>query len=116
MQEGDLDDGLHEENLPDVIPTRQISFEQPLLCSFLTPRIIVHSGKLGRFVAFRPDFYGARWKARQVSPAQEWISIKKIEREFGRSSLWPDLLIYSVTSKEDLTLVADYHQVARPDI
>jgi hypothetical protein len=116
IQEGDLDNGLHEENLPDIVPTSRILFEQPLLCSFLTPRIIIHSARLGRYVAFRPDCCEARWKARRLSPKQEWFSISEIEEKFGNSRFWPDMFIFSASDKADLTLVADYHQIARPDI
>jgi hypothetical protein len=114
--EGDPSGGLREEGVPEPVETSKIVFETSSMCSFLAPRIILHSTVLNHLVAFRPDFYEARWKARLLSDSQEWFSIRGIENEFGRNNLWPDLAIYISDDIRSLMLVADHHTVARPDI
>ena len=113
--EGDPSGGLREDSVPEAEETKRIVFEYAMICSYLVPRIIIHSRKLNRFVAFRADFYEAKWKARTLSENQEWLKIATIERELGRSDLWPNLAIYVADDLRDLFLVSDYHKVARPD-
>jgi len=108
--------GICEEDVPEVKETNELIFENIDICSFLTPRIIIHSKLLDCFVALRPDFYKAHWKARFLNENQEWFSIKAIKKDFGESNLWPDLAIYISDNLVDLCLVADYHNIARPDI
>jgi hypothetical protein len=116
MMEGDPSGGLREEGVPEPVETHKIAFEISYMCSFLSPRIILHSTKLNRFISFRPEFYEARWKARLLSEYQEWYSIRAIEKEFGQTQLWPELAVYLSDDLVDLMVVADYHKVARPDI
>ncbi len=105
-----------EDSVPEAEETKKIVFEYAYICSYLVPRIIIHSRKLNRFVAFRADFYEAKWKARSLSENREWSSISAIEQAFGRADLWPNLAIYMSDDLRDLFLVSDYHKVARPDI
>lgn len=114
--EGDPSGGLRQEGVSEAEETNKIVFEYAYGCSFLTPRIIIHSRKLGQLVSLRADFYEARWKARLLSENQEWLDIKGIQKEFGLTDLWPNLAIYVADDIRDLFLVADYHVVARPDI
>jgi hypothetical protein len=114
--EGDPSGGLREDSVPEAEETKRIVFEYAMICSYLVPRIIIHSRKLNRYVAFRADFYEAKWKARLLSENREWLNIKAIEQELGRSDLWPNLAIYVADDLRDLFLVSDYHKVARPDV
>lgn len=114
--EGDPSGGLREDSVPEAEETKRIVFEYAMICSYLVPRIIIHSRRLNRFVAFRADFYEAKWKARTLSENREWLNIKAIEQNLGRSDLWPNLAIYVADDIRDVFLVSDYHKVARPDV
>jgi hypothetical protein len=112
----DLRPGTHKELVPEPRETRKIAFEHVPLCTFLVPTVIVNAPRLGSYAAFRAGFCEARWQARNVSGAQEWFAISDINREFGQGEQWPDLCIYINGNLKELTLVADYYQVAQPDI
>jgi len=114
--EVDSDAGQVEAYVPRVEETKKIIFENVENCSFLTPRIIIQSKLLNRFIALRPGFYKAHWKALFLSENQEWFKIKNIYKDFGDRDLWPDLAIYVSYDLADLGLVADYHNIARPDV
>ena len=112
----DLRPGTHKENVASPRETNKMVSEQVPLCTFLVPALIVHSTRLGSYAAFRDNFCEARWQARTFSPAQEWLSVSEITGEFGQADLWPDLAIYLNPDLKELNLVADYYQVARPDV
>ncbi|RJO62340.1 MAG: hypothetical protein C4542_04430 [Dehalococcoidia bacterium] len=114
--EGDPVPGSYIKEVPEATETNLISFEHDLMCSFLAPKIIIHSTKLDCFVSFLPDFYEPRWKARLLSSKQEWYRIADIKKEFGINKLWPDLVINMADDKADLVLAADYFQISRPDM
>ena len=116
FEEGSMQNGLYQEPVPDIEETNKISFAGHPICSFIAPKIIVHSTRLDLFTAFRPDFYRAVWRAQSISPEREWYRISDIVREFGQNKLWPDLAIYTSASLKELDLIADYFKVARPDI
>jgi len=106
----------NQETVPDATKTRTILFENIELCSFLTPRIIVHSQLLDTFVALRPGYYLGHWHSRNLCENQEWYNVKELYRDFGRAYLWPDLGLYTSNDLADLTLVADCYHIARPDV
>jgi hypothetical protein len=110
--------GSREEKVPDAVGINKISFAHNVIRTFLVPKIIVHSTRPDLFIAFCPDFIfnEGRWRARMTSPEQEWYRISDIALEFGRGKLWPDLAIYTGTHWNGLVMVADYYQIARPDI
>jgi hypothetical protein len=108
--------GNHKEYVPDTRETNMISFVPGYLCTFLVPMVIAHSKRLNLFVSLRSDFREARWMARKTSLAQEWLPIPNIIRESGQTKLWPDLVVYSNTDRKELNLIADYWQIARPDV
>ena len=114
---GDLAPGDHVEQVPAPVETRKIVFTQHLYCSFLTPKAIVHSNRLGLFMGLRTDFYETRWTASSHSEKQYWLDLDAIYSQHGRSGLWPDLAVYLDESGPcDLSLVADYYRVAQPDV
>jgi hypothetical protein len=114
---GELD-GSQEENVPDSAEVHNISFEHSLMSSFLVPKIIGHSTRLKLFIAFGFDFdfTEAGWRARKLSQELEWYKTQDILLEFGRGNLWPDLAIYTNTQREEIIVMADFFQIARPDI
>jgi hypothetical protein len=108
--------GQREEAVDQVVESNKIVFDVSTLSAFIVPRTLFHSTRLERYVAIHTDFTEAYWRARGKSERLEWLSMKDITDEFGRSRLWPDALIYTGDAAEDLNLVADYTYVARPDI
>jgi len=116
MSEGDLGAGLREETVDAINESRKITFDISMLSAFIVPRVLVHSTRLGRYVAIHTEFTEAHWRARGKSERMEWLSIKDIKAEFGLSRLWPDLLVYTAAEVDDLNLVADHAWVARPDL
>ena len=114
----ELPHGDREENAPDAEETKRISFEHNHMFSFMVPKVIVRSTRLDRFMAFVSDFNfnEARWRARYLSPEQEWFGVSDIVRDFGQGDLWPDLAVYTGTNIKELVVIADYFEMARPDI
>ena len=110
--------GRRQENVPHAVETNRISFVHNIMYSFLIPRVIGHSTRLNYFTAFCRDFNYSevRWRARDLSPEQEWFGISDIVRDFGRGDLWPDLAIYTGSYHSKLVVIADYFKMARPDI
>ncbi len=108
--------GLREESVPEAHESNQIFLEQSVQTSFIVPKVIVHSTRLGTFVALHSDFFEALWTASMVSADVEWFEISDIKKEYGHTNLWPDLTIYKAEQLNDLTLVADYSRMMRPEI
>jgi len=108
--------GLREEVLDAIKETNKIEFSVTSISTFIVPRVLVHSQSLGRYASILTDFTEAYWRARNKSENMEWFNIKSLAEEFGRSRLWPDMLLYASDTLEDIGLIADYVWVARPDI
>ena len=116
VSEGSTSPGLREESVDLAVESKKIAFNVTSLSTFIVPRVLLHTQRLGCNVAIHTDFTEAYWRARTKSEKMEWLSIKGLVEEFGRSRLWPDLLMYTAAKTEDLNLIADYYWVARPDI
>jgi len=113
---GAITAGMREEPLETVIESKKLAFNVTSISSFIVPRVLFHTQRLGCYVGIHTDFTEAYWRARGKSERVEWFKIKTLTEEFGRSRLWPDLLIYTTKDLDDLRLVADCDWVARPDI
>ncbi len=111
-------DGTRLEDAPEAVETNKISFEHNIMFSFMVPKIIAHSTRLGLFAALCTDFNfnEARWRAQKYNPEQEWYQVRDIVRAFGRGGVWPDLAVYTGTHWKELVVVADFFRMARPDI
>lgn len=110
--------GTRDESVPDAVETNKFSFVHNIMYSFLVPKVIGHSTRLNLFTAFCRDFNFSelRWRARRLSPEQEWYRVSDIAREFGQGNLWPDLAVYTGAYWKELVVIADHFQMARPDI
>ena len=116
MNEGGMPAGQREETVDAIAESKKIVFDVSTLSAFIVPRVLFHSTRLERYVAIHTDFTEAYWRARGKSDRMEWLSLKDIKEEFGRSRLWPDAMIYTSDAIDDLNLVSDYDTVARPDL
>jgi hypothetical protein len=112
----DLRSGTQKELVPEPRGAHKIVFEHVPKCTFLVPTVLVHTQRFDSYAALRTSFCEAHWQARMVSPMQEWFAISDINREFGHGDLWPDVSIYMNRNVKELSLVADFYQMARPDI
>ncbi len=114
----ELPRGSREEDTPDTVETNKISLEHNHMFSFMVPKVLVNSTRLGLFAALGSDFNfnEARWRARKLGPGKEWYKVSEIKREFGTGNIWPDLAIYTGANLKELVVIADYFQMARPDI
>lgn len=104
------------EHVPTPSPTRTLGFGVERREIVLVPDFIVHSARLGKYVAFRTSLGKAIWKASYYSENRNWFSIADMIDSYGVSELQPDLLLYTGEDLEDLSLVADAEQFCRPDM
>lgn len=108
--------GMREEAIDAIKDSKEISFDGSNMTAFIVPRTLFHTQRLGCYMAIHTDLSEAWWRARGKSERMEWLNIKELTKEFGRSRLWPDLMVYTAENVEDLNLVADCYWVARPDL
>jgi hypothetical protein len=112
-------DHLFEENVPEVMTSTEISFQQHgLHQAFIVPKVLVHSAHLNCFAAvhYRFDDAEPMNRALAASPRQDWLEAAEIIRTFGTTSLWPDIALYTSPEPGDLALVADYLRSMRPQL
>ena len=129
--EGHERPGQFTSDVPMVQEISGISFELHPVISFIVPRITTRSRRTGTFMAMHTDFREAEWTARQRSSNMEWHEIAAIKAEHKLSKIrpdlykkdWyeldpvlPDLALYAATNVDDLSLVADYKYMLRPEI
>jgi len=114
--EGSPTPGMREEPVDEITESKKITFEGSSITTFIVPRTLFHTKRLGRYASIHTDFTEAHWRARNKSENVEWLEINSLIKEFGRARLWPDLLVYTADDTEMLHLVADFAWVARPDI
>jgi hypothetical protein len=101
---------------PQPIEARTVSFIEAPVHAFLTPKIIVHSTRLNKYVSLRSDFHESLWNSRTYSSQQEWLYIPEKLYKSDKSHLWPDLVIHLAPNAKDLCLLADYSHIARPAV
>lgn len=82
---------------------------------FTIPDFIVHSAKIGKYIAFRSEFRQATWSALDMGEGREWCLFNLIEKH-GLSNINPDLLVYVDEKPDGLSLIADRERVYRPDL
>ena len=118
LADSTLDRGRCTVNVPDAEETKIIAFEQEgQRLSFVLPRVLMYSSRLGLYVSINSDFYWPYFNARFVSGNVEWLELPKIKVYTNEpSNFWPDLLFYTARELTDLVMVADHSRVMRPDI
>lgn len=108
--------GKDSELLKMPVESRKISFNHIAYSPFILPDFIVHSKKIHKYVASRSDIDNVAIIASNPSRKREWLPLKPIKNTYGNNSLQPGLLIYLDKDLEELTLVADFEKICRPDI
>ena len=130
MGEGHENPGQHADEVPPAQEIRGLSFEQHPVISFIVPRIAVHSRRTGAFVAMHSEFKEAEWRANRYAE-MEWLEIAALKEEYKLFKIRPDLIkkawyeldpilpdlaIYTADEVNNLSLVADFKRMLRPEI
>jgi len=131
LGEGHESPGYRRGDVPGAQEKNDISFDQHPIITFIVPRITVHSRRTNTFVAMHSDFREAEWTATIRNSEMEWITIDDLKAEYGivkirpdmMKKIWyelepilPDFTFYSSTEVNNLSLVADFQQMLRPEI
>lgn len=106
---------LHSPRLGEPVPppeeSKRLLFEHQSFPMFIVPDFIVHSVKMGRYLAVRSDFREAMWTASNASANREWYPLDSL------AALEPGLaLVYVADKPEEISLVADAKKICRPDL
>jgi hypothetical protein len=109
-------EGIRDQVVPKPAETKKLLFDKSPYCNFLVPQAVIRSARLNTYAGFCPGFYEARRKAQSVSRNVEWFRIKDISQKHAGGRMWPDLAIYLDDRLDELSLIADCYQMARPDI
>lgn len=100
-----------KESVPPPEESKRLSLEHQLSLIFTVPDFIVHSVKMGGYLAVRSEFRQAMWTASNASEQREWYPLGSI------GALAPSLtLIYVAGNPEEISLVADADRICRPDL
>lgn len=102
--------------LPDAVPASRLSFNRTQYFVLLVPKVIVHSKRLNVFVSLLQEFRFVPTEARYRNQQIEWYRLPDLIAKLGQGRIWPDLMLYLGRQPNDLLLVADMFNVARPDI
>lgn len=129
MGEGHENVGQHTGDVPAPLEVSNISLVQRNVVSFVTPRIIIHSAELSRFIGLHSNFVEPQWTANNVNPNIEWLDFIALRNDYGVTKIrpdikspiefgkiLPDILIYSSAEVNNLALVADHKYIMRPDL
>jgi hypothetical protein len=129
MGEGHENPGQRVANVPEAARFNILSFQQHPVVSFVVPKVMVWSVRLGRFIALHSEFVEPYWTAREVSRNAEWLDFTDLKRENGLTKVRPDqkilpdltkilrdVAIYMAEDLSDITLVADHRRILRPAV
>jgi hypothetical protein len=131
LGEGHERPGQHTDDVPAIEEANRISFELYPIIPYIVPRVTVFSRRNSEYVAMHSDFREAEWTARKISPNMEWHQLNDIKRKYRLINLrpdifkkfWyeftpvlPDLALSASPDVNDLTLVADFSRMLRPEI
>ncbi|MCL2679312.1 MAG: hypothetical protein FWF18_03380 [Dehalococcoidia bacterium] len=129
MGEGHENPGQKTATLPEAEPCSMISFQQPQIVSFVVPKILVHSTKLGRYASLHSEFVEPFWTAQPVSERVEWFDydalktahrLDKVRPDIKNPTnlpyILPDIAVHTMEYIEDLVMVTDHSRIARPDL
>ena len=96
--------------------SKVLSLEHEIPQAFIVPNFIVHSAKVGRYVAIGLEIGIAMWTASKVSKRREWYPLKSIREKYSLVDLKPDMIICVDERPEDVALIADSERICRPDL
>ncbi len=108
--------GLGLEEVPDAVRAERIHLDVTLNQPFLAPKLIVHSPRFKAFFSLANEFRDVPLNARSRPNSLEWRRLPGLRQVMGSGRLWPDLAIYMAGSANELRLVADAFNIARPAV
>ena len=129
MGEGHENPGQHIADIPEAEQYDSISFQQHPIVSFVVPKILVSSTKLGRFIAMHSEFVEPYWAARELSQKAEWFNFISLKKDSNLTvmrpdqkmladlpKILPDIALYTAEDINDISIVADHSHILRPDL
>ena len=108
--------GLPKQMVPDAVQARRFSFDSTTFVSYLVPKVIVHSKRLNLFVSLVSEFRNVPLRVVYLNQNVEWFMVSELYQKIGPGRIWPDLAIYLAKQPNDLIMVADNRNIARPDM
>jgi hypothetical protein len=97
--------------LPDVLESKDISFNHDKTVAFTVPDFIIYSPLAKGYASFRIDYNTAMIRAPHLSLKREWYSRYAINAEEPGMAL-----IYLSNDKNDIRVISDKDKLCRPDL
>jgi hypothetical protein len=116
LGDAELIPGHNEARLPPAERAQKLAFDLNPFVELLVPRVIVHSKSLDAYVAFRNDYQVVFRREMSFKDPRRWSKTADIWAHYGKEDLWPDLGLYIGESPEQLALIADYFNIAKPEL
>jgi hypothetical protein len=104
------------EDIPDIAVSEYISMDHARITPFIIPAAILHSQKLQTFAAIAVDLHEVFRSAKGPSKKMEWLNKEAMRNQFDTHDIWPDIAIYLHNESAELRVIADYTNIARPDV
>jgi hypothetical protein len=127
--EGHENPGQHKALVPDAEQSKRLLLQQHPVVSFVVPKALVWSTRLGRYVAMHSEFVEPQWTAREISRNVEWLDYTALKRDNGLArirpdqkllpdltKILPDIAFYLGDELFDVSLVADHSHILRPAV
>ena len=125
--EGHENPGQHKALVPEAEESNRMFLLQHPVVSFVVPKALVRSKRLGHYVAMHSEFVEPQWTAREISRDAEWFDFTALKRDNGLTKLrpdqkqladltriLPDIALYVSADIYNVSLVADHSNIMRP--
>jgi len=104
-----------EDDVPELRQECRLSFAYISKASFVMPDVLVQTKRLNAYVSLKSHWYDVRWKAKVLNENLEWLDLHQLAGKFGWQR--PNMTIHLAReSADELKLLSDYYQMARPDM
>ncbi|MCL2149687.1 MAG: hypothetical protein FWH51_01980 [Dehalococcoidia bacterium] len=99
-------------NVPLPKESREILFNYESAVKFVVPDFIIYSRRINKYVSFSNKIIRALLKSNSLPAKRQWLSLPPIER----IPRYHQMYLYIDDKPEDLRIVADSHNICRPDM
>ena len=127
--EGHENPGQHVALVPEAEPSNDLLLRQHPVVTFVVPKALVWSRRLGKYTALHTEFVEPEWAAREKSREAEWLDYTTLKMDNGLAKLradqkvlpdltkiMPDIALYTSGEIYDVSLVADHGHLLKPAI
>ncbi len=115
QMEWDTIPGAHEDVVAEPVEAKSLTLSSDELVPFVVPYFVVHSAAANRYVSINAGMVDAFWTAKNLSDNRDWYSRKSLNKDYYGVK-WPDFMVYASDEMRDVTLIADYKKICRPDL